>query len=64
MNIMSHFLEKHKFEVPEELENPYDSLKQCQTAQFQGDINYDLSAIVISLYHVSDIYLVSYISES
>ena len=47
MDIMSQLLEKHKIEVPEELEKPVDSSEQCQTAQFQGDINYALSARVL-----------------
>ena len=64
MDIMSHLLEKHKIEVPDELEEPADSSEQCHTAQFQGDITYALSARVLSFSHVSDIDLVSDISES
>ena len=64
MDIMSHLLEKHKIEVPDELEKLVDSSKQCHSAHLQGDITYALSSIVISFYHVSDIYLVSDISES
>ena len=64
MHIMSHLLEEHKIEVPDELEKPADSSEQCHSAQFQGDINYALSARVISFSHVSDIYLLSDISES
>ena len=44
MDIMSQLLEKHKIEVPDELEKPVDSLEHCHSAQFQGDITYDLSA--------------------
>ena len=46
MNIMSHLLEKHSIEVPYEPEKHVDSLEHCHSAQFQGDINYALSAIV------------------
>ena len=60
---MSQLLEKHKIEVPDELEKPTDSSEQCHTAQFQGDINYALSSKVLSFSHVSDIYLVSNISS-
>ena len=60
---MSHFLEKHKIEVPYELEKPADSSEHCHSAQFQGDINYALSARVKSFSHVSDIYLVSDLSK-
>ena len=52
---MSHILEKHKIEVSDELENHVDSSEQCHTAQFQGDITYAFSAIVLSFSHVSDI---------
>ena len=31
MDIMSHLLEKHKIEVPNELEKPADSSEQCHT---------------------------------
>ena len=48
MDIMSQILGKHKIKVPKELEKPVDSSEQCQIAQFQGNINHDLSAIVIS----------------
>ena len=61
---MSQLLEKHKIEVPDELEEPADSSEQCHTAQFQGDITYALSAIVLSFSHVSNIDLVFDISES
>ena len=61
---MSQLLEKHNIEVPEELEKHVDSSEQCQSAQFQGDLTYSLSAIFLSLPHVSDIYLISDISES
>ena len=59
MEIMSQLLEKHKIEVPDELEKPADSSEQCHTAQFQGDINYALSARVLSFYHIYYIYLFS-----
>ena len=62
MDIMSQFLEKHKIEVPDELEKPIDSSKQCHSAHFQCDITYALSARVISFSHVFDIDLVSDIS--
>ena len=55
MDIMSQLLEKHKIEVPDELEKPVDSSEQCHTAQFQGDITYALSSRVLSFSHVSDI---------
>ena len=64
MDIMSQLLEKHKIEVPDELEEPADSSEQCHSAQFQGDITYDFGARVISFSHVSDAYLFSDISES
>ena len=56
---MSCLLDKHKIEVPYELENPADSSEQCHSAHFQGDINYSLTIGVLSFYHVSDIYLFS-----
>ena len=62
MDIISHLLDKHNIEVPKELENLVDSSEQCQIVQFQGDITYALSAIVISFSHVYDIYLLSDIS--
>ena len=43
MDIMSQLLEKHKIEVPDELEKPVVSLEECHSVQFQGDITYDLS---------------------
>ena len=58
MDIMSHILEKHKIEVPDELEKSADSSEQCHTAQFQGDITYALSDRVLSFSHVYDIYLI------
>ena len=58
MDIMSQLLEKHKIEVPEELEKPIDSSEQCQTVQFQADITYDLSAIVLSFSDVFNIDLI------
>ena len=64
MGIMYYLIEKHNIEVLDELEKPADSLEQCHTAQFQGDITYVLSARVILFSHVSDIYLFSDISES
>ena len=56
---MSQLLEKNKIEVPDELEKPADSSEHCHSAQFQGDITYDLSARVQSFSHVSNIDLVS-----
>ena len=52
---MSQILEKHKIEVPYELEKPVDSSEHCHSVQFQGDITYALSARVLSFSHVSDI---------
>ena len=46
MVIMSRLLEKHNIEVPSELEKHDDSSEHCHSAQFQGDINYDLSVRV------------------
>ena len=46
MGIMSHLLENHNIEVPDELENPDDSLEHGHSVQLQGDINYALSARV------------------
>ena len=40
MDIMSQLLEKHKIEVPDELEKLVDSSRQCHTALFQGDKTY------------------------
>ena len=59
MDIMSHLLDKHKIEVPDELEKPVDSSKHYHSVQFQGDITYALSARFKSFFHVSDIDLVS-----
>ena len=64
MDIMSQLLEKHKIEVPYELEKHVDSSEHCHSVQFQGDITYAMSARIKSFSHVSDIYLVSDISES
>ena len=64
MDIMSQLLEKHEIEVLDELEKPTDSSEQCHTAQFQGDITYSLSAIVLSFSHIYNIYLFSDILES
>ena len=64
MEIMSQLLEKHKIEVPDELEKHVDSSQHYHNAQFQGDITYSLSAIFLSFSHVSDIDLISDISES
>ena len=61
---MSQLLEKHKIEVPDEPENPVDSSKHYHSAQFQGNIAYTLSARVKFFPHVSNIDLVSDISES
>ena len=46
MYIMYQLLEKHNNEVLDELEKLVESLKNCHSAQFQGDINYALSVIV------------------
>ena len=43
---MSQLLEKHKIEVPDELEKRVDSSEHYHSAQFQGDITYALSARV------------------
>ena len=56
---MSHLLEKHNIKVLDELEKLVDSSEHCHSAQFQVDINYDLSARFKSFSHVSDIDLVS-----
>ena len=64
MDIMSHLLEKHNIEVLDELEKLVDSLEHCHSAQFQGNINYALSARVKYFPHIYDIYLPSDISES
>ena len=64
MDIMSKLLEKHNIVVPDELENPVECSKHCHIEQFQGDINYGLSVKVKSVSHISDIYLLSDISES
>ena len=56
---MSQLLEKHKIEVPNELEKHVDSSKHCHSVQFQGDITYALSARVKYFPHVYDIDLVS-----
>ena len=61
---MSQLLEKHKIEVPEELEKLVDSPEQCQTPQFQGDIKYALNSRVKYFPHIYDIYSFSNISES
>ena len=37
MDIMSQLLEKHKIEVPDELEKPVDSSEHSHSVQFQGD---------------------------
>ena len=46
MDIMSQLLEKHNIEVPDEIENPTESLEHYHSAQFQSDINFSLSARV------------------
>ena len=56
MDIMSQLREKHNIEVPDELEKPTDSSEHYHSAQFQGDINYALSARVKLFPHVSNIY--------
>ena len=52
---MSHLLKKHNIEFSDELENTIESLEQCHNAQFQGGINYDLSASVKTFPHIYDI---------
>ena len=64
MDIVSQLLEKHNIEVPDELEKPVDSLEHCHSAQFQGDITYDLSTRFKSFSDVFDIDLFSDISKS
>ena len=64
MDIVSQLLEKHNIKVPDELKKFVDSSKHCHSAQFQGDINYALSAKVKSFPHISDIDSLSDISES
>ena len=64
MEIMSHLLEKHNIEVPDELENLVESSKQCHSVQSQGIINYALSARVKSFPHISNIDSFSDILES
>ena len=54
---MSHLLKKHNIKVPDELENTVESLEHCHSAQFQGDINYDLSDRVKSFHNIYIIYL-------
>ena len=46
MEIMSQHLEKHNIKVPHKLEKLVDSSEHGHSVQFQGDINYALSAIV------------------
>ena len=55
MDIMSQLLEKHNIEVLDELENPIESSEHCHKAQFQGNINYALSARLKSFPHIYDI---------
>ena len=64
MEIMSQLFEKHNIEVPDKLEKHVESSEHCHSAQFQGDINYALSSKVKSFPHISDIDLLSDISES
>ena len=59
MDIISHILEKHNIEVPNELDKPVESSEHYHSAQFQGDINYALSSIVKSFPHIFDIDLPS-----
>ena len=61
---MSQLLEKYNIEVPDELEKPANSSKHCHSAQFQGDINYALSARDKSFPHIYDIDLPYNISKS
>ena len=62
MDILSHLLEKHKIEVPDELEKPVESSEHCHNAQFQGDITYALNARFKYFPHVLDTYLLYDIS--
>ena len=55
MGIMSHLLEKHNIEVPDELENLVHSFQHCHSTQFQGHINYALSSRVKSFFNFYDI---------
>ena len=64
MDIMSQLLEKHNIEVLDELEKSIESLEHSHIPQFQGDINYALSTKVKSFPHISNIDLISDISES
>ena len=61
---MSQLLEKHNIEVPDEVEKPVESSEHCHSAQFQGDINYALSARVKYFPNISDIDSLYGISES
>ena len=61
---MSHLLENHNIEVPDELEKLVDSSEHNHSAQFQGDINYALISIFKSFPHIYDIELPSNILES
>ena len=46
IGIIPYLLKKHKIKIPDEIGNPDDSLEQCHSAQFQGDITYALIARV------------------
>ena len=46
MEIMYQLLENHNIEVPNELEKPVESSEHCHSVEFQGDINYALTARV------------------
>ena len=46
MDTMSHLLEKHNIEVPDELEKLVDSSEHCHSAHFQGNITYALRSKV------------------
>ena len=55
MGIMSQILEKHKIEVPNELEKLANSSEHCHSAQFQDDIKYALSFRVKYFPHIYNI---------
>ena len=52
---MSQLIEKHNIEVPDDLEKPVESSKHCHSVQYQGNMNYSLSARVKSVSHIFDI---------
>ena len=61
---MSHLLEKHNIEVPDDLEKPTKPSKHYHSVQPKGNITYTLSARFKYLLNFSDIYSFSDISES